>query len=173
MVVAVEPQTKKGYTLWGFLILSILPLLVGALGCGKKGPPVAPESTTPAAIHDLRAVVAKGMVLLSWTIPGENTDDSKLADLSGFKVFRGETTFDTPECPNCPERFRELADIDYRRTLPDNVSVANNTVEFADGEVSDRTIYTYKVLSYNSYGVFSEGSNTVRISWDVPQSGGK
>lgn len=151
------------------LISLVFPILIGASGCGKKRPPVAPESTTPTAITDLKAMVGEEAVMLCWTIPDRNTNGSKLADLRGFKIFRSEATFDSPGCPDCPKRFRELADIDYKGKLPENVSIRNNAVEFIDRELSNRTTYTYKVLSYNSGGVFSEDSNLVEVSWDISQ----
>jgi len=61
-----------------------------------------------------------------------------------------------------------LADIEYRVSPPKEVNIVNKTMEFADKSLHHRTIYTYKVLSYNSDGVFSEDSNQAEISLDVP-----
>jgi hypothetical protein len=137
-------------------------------GCGKKALPVAPKSVAPKAVNDLKATVIKGKVLLHWTIPDRNTDRSKITNLAGFKVFKSKAHFDSKPCPGCPKKFEELADIDYGESPPKNLNIVNKTMEFADKNLRYRTIYTYKVLSYNSDGVFSEDSNYAEISWDVP-----
>ena len=135
------------------LITLIFSMVMGGFGCGKKASPVAPKSVDPKAVNDLKATVIKGKVLLHWTIPEIN--------------FRSKAPFDPKPCPDCPKRFEELADIEYRDSPPKNVSIVNKTMEFADKDLRYRTIYTYKVLSYNSDGVFSEDSNYAEISWDV------
>jgi len=137
------------------LITLIFSMVMGGFGCGKKASPVAPKSVDPKAVNDLKATVIKGKVLLHWTIPEIN------------KIFRSKAPFDPKPCPDCPIRFEELADIEYRDSPPKNVSIVNKTMEFADKDLRYRTICTYKVLSYNSDGVFSEDSNYAEISWDV------
>lgn len=149
------------------LITLIFSMVMGGFGCGKKASPVAPKSVDPKAVNDLKATVIKGKVLLHWTIPDTNTDRSKLTNLAGFKLFRSKAPADPKPCPGCPKSFEELADIEYRDSPPKSVSTVNKTVEFADKNLRYRTIYTYKVLSYNSDGVFSEDSNYAEISWDV------
>lgn len=146
-------------------------MLIGVLGCGKKASPVAPESVFPMAIDDLTAAVTKGAVILRWTIPERNTDGSKLTDLKGFKVLRSDARSDSSECPGCPKRFREMADIDYTGRLRENGGIKKGVMEFVDTDLNSGTIYTYKVLIYNFYGVFGERSNSVEVSWDMPKSG--
>ncbi|KAF0117210.1 MAG: hypothetical protein FD151_2401 [bacterium] len=129
---------------------------------------IGPKSLAPKAVNDLKANIRERKVLLHWTIPDRNTDRSKLTNLAGFKVFRSKAPFEPKPCPNCPKSFEELADIEYRDSSPKNVSIVKKTMEFADKNLRYRTIYTYKVLSYNSDGIFSEDSNHAEISWDVP-----
>lgn len=169
MIQLLYERTKKPLaTIQILLITLIFSLVMGGFGCGKKALPVAPKSLAPKAVNDLKATVIKGKVLLHWTIPDTNTDRSKLTNLAGFKVFRSKVPADPKPCSDCPKSFEELADIDYRDSPPNKVSKANKTVEFTDKNLRYRTIYTYKVLSYNSDGVFSEDSNYAEISWDVP-----
>jgi hypothetical protein len=159
---------KSPATIQILLITLVFLSVIGGFGCGKKALPVAPKSIAPKAVSDLKATVIKGKVLLHWTIPDKNTDRSELTDLAGFKVFRSKASFDSKPCPDCPKRFEELADIEYRVSPPKEVNIVNKTMEFADKSLHHRTIYTYKVLSYNSDGVFSEDSNQAEISLDVP-----
>ena len=63
--------------------------------CGKKGDPSAPVTVVPKKINDLKAHPQERAVVLSWSIPEENTDGSQLLDLKGFKVLRNETDIKT------------------------------------------------------------------------------
>ncbi|MFH2011404.1 MAG: hypothetical protein ABIJ37_01655 [Pseudomonadota bacterium] len=160
---------KKSNIIIHILLISILFLSVmEGFGCGKKAPPVVPKSPAPKAVNDLKATALEGKVLLHWTVPDKDTDGSQLTNLAGFKVFRSKASFDSKPCPDCPKTFEEFADIGYRDTYPNNAAMVNKTTQFSDKNLLYRTIYTYKVLSYNSDGVFSEDSNYAEISWDVP-----
>ncbi|MEW6615401.1 MAG: hypothetical protein AB1401_08050 [Thermodesulfobacteriota bacterium] len=170
MIQLLFERTKKPLVPIPILLIALVfSMVIGGFGCGKKALPVAPKSFAPKAVNDLKATVIKGKVLLHWTIPDRNTDRSKLTNLAGFKVFRSKSPFDPKPCHGCPKRFEELADIEYRESPPKDVNIVNKTIEFADKNLRYRTIYTYKVLSYNSGGVFSEDSNHAEISWDLSQ----
>ncbi|MFH1623675.1 MAG: hypothetical protein ABID54_00780 [Pseudomonadota bacterium] len=144
----------------------VFSLLMGEFGCGKKAPPVAPESVAPKAISDLSATVRNGEVFLHWTTPDRNTDGSRLTGLAGFKIFRSKATLDTEPCPDCPKRFKEIADINWRRIRLKKVPLTNNTMKYVDSNLTYPAIYTYKVLSYSSDGIFSEDSNLVEVACD-------
>jgi hypothetical protein len=59
-------------------------------GCGKKGPPVAPERRLPGAPADLAAIVDGDAVVVSWTAPKRRVDNTPLRDLVALKLFRLE-----------------------------------------------------------------------------------
>jgi len=59
-------------------------------GCGKKGPPVAPELRLPGAPADLGAIVDGDAVVVSWSIPKRRVDNTPLRDLVALKLFRRE-----------------------------------------------------------------------------------
>jgi len=67
-------------------------MLVGlaAIGCGKKGPPVAPERRVPAAVSGLTATVEGPAIVLSWTNPTTRADGTRLKDLATLRVYRRE-----------------------------------------------------------------------------------
>ena len=69
------------------LLLSLLVVLP-PLGCGKKGPPVAPERRLPASAEALSAVIDGPSVALSWTNPTKRLDGAPLRDLSVVKLHR-------------------------------------------------------------------------------------
>lgn len=74
--------------------LVILLVAAGLLGCGKKGPPVAPERRIPATVSDLGAVVEGTAVVVSWTNPGTRADGTRLKDLALVRIYRREEAGD-------------------------------------------------------------------------------
>ncbi len=63
-----------------FLVSFIFLLLV--LGCGRKGPPVAPQAVVPPAVKDLKAEIMADDVGLTWSIP--KRDDTIKANYMGY-----------------------------------------------------------------------------------------
>ena len=74
--------------------LAVLTVLVAAtlLGCGKKGPPVAPERRIPGPPTALSAVIDGPTVVLTWTNPTHRADGSTMQDLRTAKVYRRADT---------------------------------------------------------------------------------
>ena len=146
----------------------LLALFIAAApgGCGKKGPPLPPESILPAPVSDLQAWPREGAVFLGWTVPTRNVDGSKLQDLLGFKVFRLDRSLISRDCPECPRNSKEVAevDIDYPRAA----RIEGGRVLWADPTVKPQTEYTYFVVGYNSYKSPSPESNRVKIFWNEP-----
>ncbi len=59
---------------------ALLALAV-AVGCGKKGPPLAPLQVAPARVEDLTARRLGDDVYLRFTVPSANTDGKRPADI--------------------------------------------------------------------------------------------
>jgi hypothetical protein len=66
--------------------LLLLVVLLGA-ACGKKGPPLAPLRAQPGRIVDLTARRVDADVYLRFTIPAQNQDGSRPADLGRVEVY--------------------------------------------------------------------------------------
>ena len=144
-----------------FYVLCVLPLA----GCGKKGDPSAPRAVVPARIENLSAHPQGRAIVLGWSVPRKNTDDSELLDLKGFKILRSVSTFDSA-CSECPKRFSLLYEMDYETYLLSNPRAA--AVQFSDTDLSVRTVYTYSILCYNAAHQLSREARTGDIFWDVP-----
>jgi hypothetical protein len=67
----------------GLLLLFVL--LTAA--CGKKGPPLAPLRPVPARVTDLTARRVDADVYLRFTIPVQNEDGSRPADLARLEIY--------------------------------------------------------------------------------------
>ena len=66
-------------------------LAVGATGgCGRVGPPVAPQLREPQPVTELRATQSEGLIEVSWLNPTQRVDRSPLRDLALLHVFRAE-----------------------------------------------------------------------------------
>ncbi|MCC6165327.1 MAG: hypothetical protein IT182_18440 [Acidobacteria bacterium] len=67
------------------LVLASVVLTV--VGCGKKGPPLAPLRPVPAAVSDLTATRLGDVVQLRFTLPAVNADGSTPANLARVDVY--------------------------------------------------------------------------------------
>jgi len=144
----------------------ILLLLCLSLSCGKKGPPVAPESLVPAAVSDLRAWVREGTVTLQWTAPKRTAQGLRLEDLRGFRVFRRALPIASWDCPTCPLDFKPVARIDL--DSPKEARIEEGRVIWEDSSLQAETEYTYFVVGYNSDRLPGPESNQVTLFWDIP-----
>jgi len=153
-------------------------LVLGALAlaaCGKKGPPVAPETRLPRPVADLAGIVTDQAVELTWTNPSRRADGSRLRDLALVRVFRHEDEGTGP--PKAALRagrrvvgYTEVAAL--RLPVPPGtpgVAVEGDRVRLTDrrGLVRGRR-YTYVVVAEDSTGRASPPSNRVAVPFVAP-----
>ena len=62
-------------------------VLVASVSCGKKGPPLAPVLIVPAQVTDLAASRFGDQVIVRFTPPDKNTNNSTPADLARVEVY--------------------------------------------------------------------------------------
>lgn len=148
-----------------FLLLLIGLSAAGLMftGCGKKGPPLPPESRVPEAVAGLTVEGGVEGLILSWRIPERNGDGSPLRDLAGFKVYRKREAGD---CGGCPADFPLYMDVDM--DSPEGVRVEGKRVILLDREVEEGGRYRYKVAAYNREGYFGPFSPVVNAAWTTP-----
>jgi hypothetical protein len=145
------------------IILFLLILLL-ALACGKKAPPVPWESIVPKRIVDLVAMPREGRLLLEWTSPKENTDKSILVDLEKFQVFRSEGTLIGDECRGCGEKPKLV----YEMKLDGKVEDRGKRISIFFDDLEPKKVYVYQVVSVNRRGHPGSSSNPVWVYWDSP-----
>ncbi|MEE4608618.1 MAG: hypothetical protein V2L15_06990 [Desulfobacteraceae bacterium] len=87
------------------LLLVAGSFLACAVGCGRKGPPVAPQIAAPVAVSDLVALVDKGRVTLEWRLP----DAADTALPEGFRIYRAD--LGPADCADCPLLFTRVGEL--------------------------------------------------------------
>lgn len=137
--------------------------------CGKKLPPLPPESFAPEPVKSSRAITRDGKPTIAFSKPARNADGSKLTDLAGFKVMR-RTVEDKNGCKTCPEKFDLIKDIDAAH--PVGALIEGEQVFFTDTTAEAGTMYEYKIITYNRDGYDGQESNKIPLftgkSPDIP-----
>jgi hypothetical protein len=93
-------------------------ITVALVGCGKKGPPLAPVRIAPAAVTDLSARRLGDRAVLRFTLPEKNTDNSTPADVARVEVY-ALSVAKAADAPQGAEFMREAARIATVTPKPD------------------------------------------------------
>ena len=140
--------------------LTVIVLVILAWGCGVKAPPTPSDVLVPKAVKDLQGTVKEGAFYLTWSLPKENMDGSRPADLARFLVLRRD---ETRGCPECPGEFTVKAELDLRK--PHGYLMEDDTVTWKDSGLAAGVIYMYKVIGVNHWRYQGPASNQVMITW--------
>ena len=149
-----------------------LPLIVALLavavaGCGKKGPPVAPEGRVPVAVSDLSGLVEGSAVILSWSNPGTRADGTRLKDLTTIRIYRREDAGDGEPKPAMLSwgkvvGYDEIAAI--RLAEPAPATIEGPRATWADREkLTVGRRYVYVLTAVDSIGRSSPPSPRVLV----------
>ena len=68
-------------------VATVLCLVAAAIGCGKKGPPLPPIVHIPASVDQVATRRVGSDVVVTMTVPAENIDKTKPADLAKIDVY--------------------------------------------------------------------------------------
>ena len=149
-------------------VLLILLAAVGT-GCGKKGPPVAPERRIPVAVSDLSAVVEGPAVVLTWSNPGTRADGTRMRDLTTLRVYRREDAGDGEPKPALLSwgkvvGYDEIAAI--RLAEPAPATIEGSRVTWVDREkLTPGRRYVYVMTAMDSIGRSSPTSPRLVVSF--------
>ena len=133
-------------------------LLVLAVGCGKKAPPVAPKPRPLTAVTDLKGVLRNEQVRLTWT----HRPDNRYAKF--YLVLRAQWGLSRPACGDCPRVFQKVDTIAIPGSLRDKKQELNFSQSLAPG-----FSYTYSVRPVHGSGAQGPDSNLVTV--EVPDAG--
>jgi hypothetical protein len=134
-------------------------LLLWVAGCGKKAPPVAPQSRPLTAVTDLKAMLDQGHVRLTWT----HSPDNRYA--KAYVVLRAQRELSRPECNDCPRVFQKVGSLDLTGAIRDE----KHTLDFSENLAAGFR-YIFSVRPVHSSGAQGPDSNLVIV--EVPAEGG-
>ena len=156
----------RSLPVWRFL--GCVLLVVGLLGCGRRGAPVPPRPAAPAAVGALRAELVGSAILLSWNRPTRNEDGSPLTNLLDFRVFRAVGPTVTRGASGRPT-FTLLATV--RADQPENAVVQDSQYAFRDDGGSAGFTpglrYSYRLQAVNRRGVAGAQSGEVFVDFTL------
>jgi predicted small lipoprotein YifL len=133
------------------LLISVLVLLAGIAGCGKKAMPSAPEASPVPAASDLSHEVDGGFVYLEWRVPMDITGGEAI-------VSRARTKLSDEMCDGCPLVFQQIAVLEIH---PKRSALIQTYRE----SLSPGFRYTYRVVLKGERGRTSPPSNLVTFDY--------
>ncbi|MBW2134463.1 MAG: fibronectin type III domain-containing protein [Deltaproteobacteria bacterium] len=140
----------------------------GISACGKKMPPIPPDSILPGPVRDFSVRQQGTSLVLRWLIPRENIEGQPLTEIQGFHLLRGHEQLDRPPSV-CPPLLSQLAKIDL--AYPQVGEVRGEAVAYQDTDLAPGNRYYYQVVGYDRGGHLGDASAIVKHNWEVlPQA---
>jgi len=150
-------RTRPGRFL---LLLAALPALLLFAGCGRKTPPVPPETVLPTPVSDLRYRLDEQGVTLTWSAPRRTVQGEGLAAIDGFELLRAvEKVAD--HCDGCPIPFGSPIKISGDNVAP------GDQVHYTEAVLRPGYRYSYKVRTKLGWYYASAASNIVSFTWNT------
>ncbi len=150
----------------GYRVIAILAAALFVLpACGRKGAPLPPRPVVPATVGNLQAEPREAGILVSWTRPTRNNDNSPLTDLLEFRLFRATLALGTGAAPS--SAFSSLATV--RADQPENAGVQGPLYVFRDDAggqgLPTGHRYSYRVQAVNRRGEIGPFSPDVAVDF--------
>lgn len=150
-------------------VAAVLLATLALAGCGRKGPPVAPERRLPQPVGDLGAVVRDGAIELAWTNPTRRMDNTRLRDLAAARVYRVEDDGAGEPRPALLVRDRVAGYTEVvaiRLEAPAPATVETGRVRWPDREgLAYGRRYTYVVITADAQGRWSPPSRRLSVAF--------
>lgn len=147
-----------------FFCLLLVFLLPGFLGgCGKKMPPLPPETLLPGPVENLTVRQEGTSLVLSWQRPRTTAEGYPLTDLRGFRIWRGEAALAAAR--GCPPLLSPWQDIDL--AYPVGAQVAEEEVRWRDEALVPGNRYFYQVTAFTQDKREGPPSPLISHAWDI------
>jgi predicted small lipoprotein YifL len=151
----------------GIVLLAVLALAA----CGRKGPPMVPETRVPAAPDGLAASVGPDAVEISWMNPTRRLDGSRIRDLAVARVYRRADEGDGEPKPairagDAIVGYVPLGRVELHPAAarPPEASVVGTRVRWIDrADLVAGRRYTYVVTASDSTGRTSAPSSRLSV----------
>jgi len=125
-----------------YLVLSLI--LLALTGCGHKGPVLPLGVKLPAAPGGFTAQQRGASVLLSWSAPTRNQDDSQIDNLLGFDLLRMDFATETP-CATCRDTSRQVRYVDLE--FLQDAQRSGDLFWVSDDGIAPKRAYRYHVVA--------------------------
>ena len=170
--------------LWvAFLSASIA---VGIFGCGRYGPPLAPELLAPKPVVPVKITADATGVFFSWQASSHDTRGKELKTMDGYRIYRkiikaqkdivdNEILFDListvpDEHVRIREQLRAEARAQGKPGRPIEAPKSALKFTFTDTAVTDGKSYLYKLLPFNQGDVEGEARQLYLVAFAGPNS---
>jgi fibronectin type 3 domain-containing protein len=142
-----------------FFTVCLLLVLTTAVACGRKTPPLVPDSPRLEAIKDIKVITRDTVAFLSWPLPTHNVEGRGIlpSDIQQFRVYRAEIRQGKKKV-----RYRLYAEINMANPSP--AEIRNGTVYWSDRNLKYGQSYGYRVRVVSVRGGVSPMSDEVRIA---------
>ncbi len=149
-----------------FKILLVLAVIcVFSVSCGIKAGPYLPLQILPKPVKKFQVFARSEGIFLRFRAPRENTNDTPLLDLDGFRIYRADTVFEKI-CLSCPRDFGQI--FDYNYAGPKNKVPERTKLFYKDTALQFKNMYTYRLQPYNESGDAGGLSKPIDVYWDAP-----
>jgi hypothetical protein len=153
--------------------VAVAALIVVALGaCGKKGPPVAPQTRLPQPVTDLTAVERSGGIEVAWTVARRRGDNSRIVDPGVARLYRADDagTGEPRAAILDGERVRGYTQIaTFQLHEPLSEYLRDNRIVYLDRQgLSYGRRYTYVTTTSDDRGRTGPPSRRVSITYIAP-----
>ena len=165
------------------LKIILFPLVLALLaGCGRYGSPIAPEALAPRAVQQLEIVPDISGVRLSWESPELDQRGRELRMIDAYKVYRAVVTESTQVLNDSSldyelltvvedrhlaelERLRSEAEKQGRSARKIQRDKAASQFSYLDSNVSNDSVYVYKIVPVNQGDVSGAVNQLIRIRY--------
>ncbi|WKZ56776.1 MAG: hypothetical protein QY326_08580 [Bdellovibrionota bacterium] len=148
-------------------------------GCGKYGPPLAPEVFSPQAVGELQSSLEGKTLVLRWRAPSDDLRSRALRSLDSYRIYRKSVERDSQvldeevefevvaEVPD-----RSFAELESRQKEARELGLPGHRVrlteefiihEFRDDTLEEGTRYYYRVVPVNQGDVEGAAPQLVRV----------
>jgi hypothetical protein len=137
-----------------------LVLLLTTTGaCGRKTLPLVPDSPSPEAVKDIKAVNRDTAAVFTWPVPTRNIEGRNIgpADIRSIRIYRAEFGNDLKK-----GRYKPYVEIDMANPSP--ATVSRGIVFWTDSNLKYGQVYGYRIRAVSVRGGVSPWSDEVRVT---------
>ena len=130
----------------------VLLWVVMGMGCGKKGPPLAPLALIPPPPVHVNYQLTADQVMLQWELNPEFQKKGKGGDM-GVEIYRAGRSLSEDACKGCPLSFEKRTEVPV------------STLEYRDS-LERGFRYFYRLRTIQGANIASEYSEMVEIYFE-------